>query len=34
MYKKDNRYVTRAVNEEEYVRLQLAMRSMIDKLKD
>ena len=34
MFKKDNRYVTRGVNEEVDVRLQLIMLSMIDKLKD
>ena len=34
MFKKDNRYVTRGVNEEVDVRLQLIMWSMIDKLKD
>lgn len=34
MFKKDNRYVTRGVNEEVDVRLQLIMWSMIDKIKD
>ena len=34
MFKKDNRYVTRCVNEEVDIRLQLIMWSMIDKLKD
>ena len=34
MFKKDNRYVTREVNEEADIRLQLIMWSMIDKLKD
>ncbi|MFR1825107.1 MAG: DUF960 family protein [Clostridium saudiense] len=34
MFKKDKRYVTRGVNEEVDVRLQLIMWSMIDKLKD
>ena len=34
MFKKNNRYVTRGVNEEVDVRLQLIMWSMIDKLKD
>ena len=34
MFKKDNRYVTRSVNEEVDIRLQLIMWSMIDKLKD
>ena len=34
MFKKDNRYVTRGVNEEVDVRLQLIIWSMIDKLKD
>ncbi len=34
MFKKDNRYVTREVNEEVDIRLQLIMWSMIDKLKD
>lgn len=34
MFKKDNRYVTRGINEEVDVRLQLIMWSMIDKLKD
>lgn len=34
MFKKDNRYVTRKVNEEVDIRLQLIMWSMIDKLKD
>ena len=33
MFKKDNRYVTRGVNEEVDVRLQLIIWSMIDKLK-
>lgn len=33
MFKKDNRYVTRGVNEEVDIRLQLIMWSMIDKLK-
>ena len=33
MFKKDNRYVTRGVNDEVDVRLQLIMWSMIDKLK-
>ena len=32
--KKDNRYVSREVNEEVDIRLQLIMWSMIDKLKD
>lgn len=32
MFKKDNRYVTRGVNEEVDIRLQLIMWSMIDKL--
>lgn len=34
MFKKDNRYVTRGVNDEVDIRLQLIMWSMIDKLKD
>lgn len=34
MFKKDNRYLTRGVNEEVDIRLQLIMWSMIDKLKD
>lgn len=34
MFKKDNRYVTRCVNEEVDIRLQLIMWSMIDNLKD
>ena len=34
MFKKNNRYVTRGINEEVDIRLQLAMWSMIDKLKD
>ncbi len=34
MFKEDNRYVTRAVNEEVDIRLQLIMWSMINKLKD
>lgn len=34
MFKKDNRYVTRGINEEVDIRLQLIMWSMIDKLKD
>ena len=33
MFKKDNRYVARGVNEEVDVRLQLIIWSMIDKLK-
>ena len=33
MFKKDNRYVTRGVNEEVDVRLQLIIWSMIDKLR-
>ena len=34
MFKKDNRYVTREVNEEVDIRLQLIMWSMLDKLND
>ena len=34
MFKKDNRYVTREVNEEVDIRLQLMIWSMLDKLKD
>ena len=34
MFKKDNRYVTKGVNDEVDIRLQLIMWSMIDKLKD
>lgn len=34
MFKKNNRYVTRGVNEEVDIRLQLIMWSMIDKLND
>ena len=34
MFKKDNRYVTRGINEEVDIRLQLIMWSMIDKLKN
>lgn len=34
MFKKNNRYVTRGVNEEVDIRLQLIVWSMIDKLKD
>ncbi|WP_195990315.1 DUF960 family protein [Clostridium sp. D53t1_180928_C8] len=34
MFKKNNRYVTRGVNEEVDIRLQLIIWSMIDKLKD
>ena len=33
MFKKDNRYVTKGVNDEVDIRLQLIMWSMIDKLK-
>ena len=31
MFKKDNRYVTRGINEQVDIRLQLIMWSMIDK---
>ena len=34
MFKENNRYVTKAVNEEVDIRLQLIMWSIIDKLKD
>ena len=34
MFNKNSRYVTRGVNEEVDIRLQLIMWSMIDKLKD
>ena len=34
MFKKDNRYVTRGINEEVDIRLQLIIWSMIDKLKN
>ncbi|WP_368254698.1 DUF960 family protein [Clostridium paraputrificum] len=34
MFRKNNRYVTRGVNEEVDIRLQLIMWSMINKLKD
>ena len=34
MFKKDNRYVTRGVNDEVDIRLQLMIWSMLDKLKD
>lgn len=34
MFKKNNRYVTRGVNEEVDIRLQLTIWFMIDKLKD
>lgn len=34
MFKKDNRYVTRGVNEEVDIRLQIILWSMIDRLKD
>ena len=34
MFKKNNRYATRGVNEEVDIRLQLIMWIMIDKLKD
>lgn len=34
MFKKNNRYVTRGVNEEIDIRLQLIMWSMVDKLKN
>ena len=34
MFKKDNRYVTRGVNEKVDIRLQLMIWSMLDKLKD
>ena len=34
MFKKNNRYVTRGINEEVDIRLQIIMWSMIDKLKD
>lgn len=34
MFKKNNRYVTRGVNEEVDIRLQIIMWSMIDKLND
>ena len=34
MFKKDNRYVSRGVNEEVDIRLQLMIWSMLDKLKD
>ena len=34
MFKKDNRYVTRGVNEEVDIRLQLIIWDMIDKLKE
>lgn len=33
MFKKDNRYVTRGVNEEVDIRIQLIIWSMIDKVK-
>ena len=34
MFKKNNRYVTRGINDEVDIKLQLIMWSMIDKLKD
>ena len=34
MFKKDNRYVTKGVNDEVDIRLQVIMWSMIDKLKN
>lgn len=34
MFKKDNRYVTRGISEEVDIRLQLAMWSLIDTLKE
>lgn len=34
MFKKNNRYVTRGVNEDVDIRLQLIMWSMIDKLRE
>ena len=34
MFKKDNRYVTRGVNEKVDIRLQVIMWSMIDELKE
>lgn len=34
MFKKDNRYITRGINEEIDIRLQLAMWSIIDTLKE
>ena len=34
MFKKDNRYVTRGVNDEVDIRIQMIIWSMIDKLKD
>ncbi|MDZ5001431.1 hypothetical protein GNF79_20735, partial [Clostridium perfringens] len=34
MFNKNNRYVTRGVNEEVDIRLQLIMWSIIDNLKD
>ena len=34
MFKKENRYVTRGVSDEVYIRLQLAMWTLIDILKD
>ncbi|WP_278679301.1 DUF960 family protein [Clostridium paraputrificum] len=34
MFKKNNRYITRGVNEEVDIRLQIIMWSMIDKLND
>lgn len=34
MFKKNNRYVTRGINEEVDIRLQLIMWSMIDRLND
>lgn len=34
MFNKDNRYVTRGVNDQVDIRLQLIIWSMIDKLKD
>ena len=34
MFKKDNRYVTKGVNDEVDIRLQIIMWSMIDKLKN
>lgn len=34
MFNKNNRYITRGINEEVDIRLQLIMWSMIDKLRD
>ena len=34
MFKKNSRYVTRGINQEVDIRLQVIMQNMVDKLKD